>query len=437
MSSDRDGFWLTPAGEMPRSWRATRLRELTREVTERAGDQDGLPVLSVTKHRGIVRADAYFNKAVHSRDTANYKVVRKGQFAYATIHLDEGSIGRLTSEEAGLVSPMYTVFEVTGDLDRDFLLALLKSPPYLGRYAALGQGTINRRASISFESLGTLVIHNPPLAEQRAISTVLRAAADTVARTLAVIEKLQTAKFWTMRELLTHGHPAFVNQLRPFRESWPMGRVAPKVDKVPAHWALVRMTEVARLESGHTPSRDRSDYWNGGIPWISLQDTDGLQELEITQTRETVSDLGIQNSSARVLPKGTVVFLRTASVGLCSLMGRDMATSQHFANWVCGPKIDRRYLVQLFRHMKREWRRLQAGSVLPDVYMPVFENLQILLPPREEQAAIAAVGEAFDRRIAAERACLDQLQQTKRGLAQALLSGRVRVPQRARRREEA
>jgi type I restriction enzyme S subunit len=194
---------------------------------------------------------------------------------------------------------------------------------------------------------------------------------------------------------------------------------------------------VARLESGHTPSRSRPDYWNGGIPWISLQDTDGLEELEISETRETVSELGIQNSSARILPKGTVVFLRTASVGLCSIMGRDMATSQHFANWVCGPKLDPHYLVQVFRHMRREWRRLQAGSVLPDVYMPVFEKLQILLPPREEQAAIAAVGEAFDRRIAAERAYLEHLQETKRGLAQALLSGRVRVPPQALRREEA
>ena len=252
-----------------------------------------------------------------------------------------------------------------------------------------------------------------------------------------MIRQLRVAKLWTMRELLTHGHPTFTGRLRPFRETWPMGRVAPKLDKVPAHWSLVRLTDVARLESGHTPSRSRPDYWNGGIPWISLQDTDGLEALEIGQTRETVSELGIQNSSARVLPQGTVVFSRTASVGLCSRMGRAMATSQDYANYVCGDRLEPCYLVQLFRYMQPEWERLQEGSTHKTIYIPVFEKLQILLPPREEQAAIAAVGEAFDRRIAAEQVYLDQLQETKRGLAQALLSGRVRVPPQALRREEA
>lgn len=80
--------------------------------------------------------------------------------------------------------------------------------------------------------------------------------------------------------------------------------------------------------------------------------------------------------------------------------------------------------------MDREWNRLKEGSspTLKDIYMSVFERLKILLPPLEEQRAIADVGEAFDRRIAAETRYLAQLREVKRGLAEALLTGRIRLP---------
>ena len=190
----------------------------------------------------------------------------------------------------------------------------------------------------------------------------------------------------------------------------------------------IEQTKYAKLESGHTPDRERPDYWDGDIPWISLQDAEGLVGLEITETAETIGPEGLKNSSARLLPKGTVAFLRTGSIGLCSIMGREMATSQHYANWVCGKELEPRYLLQVFRHMGREWERLEAGSVLPDIYMATFKKLQILLPPLDEQRAIADAGEAFDRRIAAERTHLSELRAVKDALAQELLSGRVRLP---------
>ncbi|CAI9122233.1 restriction endonuclease subunit S [Brytella acorum] len=109
-------------------------------------------------------------------------------------------------------------------------------------------------------------------------------------------------------------------------------------------------------------------------------------------------------------------------------MGREMCTSQHFANWICGNKLDPYYLQQVFRHMSREWERLVAGSVLPDIYMGTFKALQILLPPLAEQKKIGEVGVAFDLRIEEERSTLTALSENRKALAQELLSGRVRLP---------
>lgn len=79
--------------------------------------------------------------------------------------------------------------------------------------------------------------------------------------------------------------------------------------------------------------------------------------------------------------------------------------------------------------MGREWERLSDGSTtLKNIFMPAFRSLRILLPPLDEQVLIADIGEAFDLRIQREQAALEQLTALKRGLAQALLSGRVRLP---------
>lgn len=420
----------TPAGPMPADWQLRRLGEFSREVNVRAGEANDLPLLSVTKHHGIVRAADYFGEGLVVRDTATYKVVSRGQFAYATIHLDEGSIGRLSNEDAGTVSPMYTVFEVGEELVPGFLLELLKSTLYLQRYQALIQGSVNRRASLPFKSLRTMAIHYPPPAEQRAITQILTAVDNTIRKTETYLDQLRATKHQVIRELLTKGHPDFQTKMARLKEVWRIGRVAPIVKRIPKHWELVMLTDVTRLESGHTPSRKHPEYWGGGTAWLSLGDTSEMKKLQVMTTAESVTQAGLDNSSARLLPADTVVLSRTAVRGLCSRLGRPMATSQDFVAFVCGERVLPTYLVQLFRHMKREWRRLEQGTSPTNktLYFSVFKRLKIALPPPEEQAAIAEVGESFDQRLVDETAALDQLREVKRGLAQALLTGRIRVP---------
>ncbi len=81
--------------EVPKGWREVRIGQIAREISNRNHASADIPVLSMTKHRGFVRSNEYFSKSVHSENTRQYKVVKRGQFAYATIHLDEGSIDYL------------------------------------------------------------------------------------------------------------------------------------------------------------------------------------------------------------------------------------------------------------------------------------------------------------------------------------------------------
>lgn len=208
----------------------------------------------------------------------------------------------------------------------------------------------------------------------------------------------------------------------------PVGFQQTDAGFIPADWRYMRLTEVARLESGHTPSRRKPSYWEGDIPWVSLHDTDALGANEIMRTAQTISTEGLQNSSARLLPKGTVVFSRTATVGKASIMGREMATSQDFANYICGPDVYNRYLVYLFRHMAPEWKKLMAGSIHNTVYMPVFRALKVVLPSRNEQQAIAQALSDADALIESLSLLLAKKRQIKQGAMQELLTGNKRLP---------
>jgi type I restriction enzyme S subunit len=207
----------------------------------------------------------------------------------------------------------------------------------------------------------------------------------------------------------------------------PNGFKETKSGWIPAEWESIQLTTIAKLESGHTPSRNHPEYWDGNIPWVSLHDAKELDRNEIHDTKHSISEKGVKNSSARLLPAGTVVFSRTATVGKASTLGRVMTTSQDFANFICGPRILNLYLVYLFRSMGRYWKRLMAGSTHNTIYMPDFRRLLVTLPPLKEQEKIVEVLSAFDEVIwKYEAATLARLKR-RRGLMQRLLSGKSRL----------
>ncbi|MES4880322.1 restriction endonuclease subunit S [Streptomyces sp. NPDC000349] len=170
-----------------------------------------------------------------------------------------------------------------------------------------------------------------------------------------------------------------------------------------SRWPTAPIRLVARLGSGHTPSRSKPEYWNDcTVPWITLADVwqirDGRTKV-ITETKEKVSLLGLANSAAVRHPAGTVILSRTASVGFSAIMGCDMATSQDFATWTCGPKLEPRYLLHALRGMAPDLKRVATGSTHKTIYMPDIEQLRVPLPPREEQRRIADFLDAETARI--------------------------------------
>lgn len=181
-------------------------------------------------------------------------------------------------------------------------------------------------------------------------------------------------------------------------------------------WTL--LGDLARLESGHTPSRGNPDYWDGGVPWIGIRDATAQHGERINDTFQHITESGLVNSSARLLPVGTVCLSRTASVGYVLEMGIPMATSQDFVNWVCGADLLPSYLRYLLVSEQDSVRRFAYGTTHQTMYFPEAKALHVLVPPLPEQQAIAEVLGALDDKIAANA----RLSETSARLAHLLFA---------------
>lgn len=182
-------------------------------------------------------------------------------------------------------------------------------------------------------------------------------------------------------------------------------------------WPRVQVRRVARLGTGHTPSRQHPEYWeNCTIPWLTLADVwqlrDGTKQV-VTETAESISELGLANSAAVLHPAGTVALSRTASVGFSGILGADMATSQDFATWTCGPELHPEFLLWALRGTIDQIRATTMGSTHKTIYMPDIEQIEIPLPPLETQKALASF-------LDDETARIDALIEKKRRLASVL-----------------
>ncbi len=219
----------------------------------------------------------------------------------------------------------------------------------------LGDQAGATRQALTKVQISDFEIPLPPLAEQERIARRLTselAAVDqaraAAADRLAAAESLPSAY---RRAAFGPEYPFSASPLMPTTATHPGWR-----------WHL--LSDLARLATGHTPSRRENSWWNGDIPWLQLPDIRAVDGKRVTQTSESTNELGLENSSAVLLPAGTVCMSRTASVGFVTIMERDMATSQDFVNWVCGPELDPDFLMHLLIACRRANRPCLIAALL-------------------------------------------------------------------------
>lgn len=195
----------------------------------------------------------------------------------------------------------------------------------------------------------------------------------------------------------------------------------------PKGWAWVRLGDIARLESGHTPSRNHPEYWDGDIAWIGIKDAREHHGGIINDTSQHVTQAGLDNSAARLLPADTVCLSRTASVGYVVIMGRPMATSQDFVNWVCSPAIEPAYLKWILLAEGDEGlRKFGKGTTHTTIYFPEVQAFHACVAPLNEQRRIVAKLDAVFAQTRAAKARLERLPALIEKLKRSILAAAFR-----------
>jgi type I restriction enzyme, S subunit len=347
-----------------------------------------------------------------------------------------GELGRaavVTQEAAGWLcgTGSLRVRVRPGTLDAGFTAYVLQSAATRSYFELVAVGT-------TMDNLNTAIVMGlpvplPPKQDQLRIAAFLDAQA-------ARIDSL-IAKKRHMIELLLARRASVAIYAVSGRIQGELGLESsslPWLEERPCHWREVLLRLVARLGSGHTPSREHPEWWNDcTIPWITTGEVYRLRSDRveyIDSTREMISELGLANSSAELHPADTVVLCRTASAGYSGIMKTSMATSQDFATWTCGPLLRPRFLLLCLRAMRQDLLgRLAMGSTHQTIYMPDIRSIRIPLPPVNEQdeivdAAWSRFG-AVDQLVTATERQIGLLQERRRALITAAVTGEMEIPE--------
>ncbi|HMJ46314.1 MAG TPA: restriction endonuclease subunit S [Ferruginibacter sp.] len=158
--------------------------------------------------------------------------------------------------------------------------------------------------------------------------------------------------------------------------------------KLPKGWILTTLGELCVINSGGTPDRRKPSFYKGSIPWVKSGE---LNFNIITETEEHISEIAIQNSSARVLPKDTLlVALYGATVGKLGILGIEAATNQAVAAIITSESILNRYLFFFLLHNKEKLLQQRQGGAQPNINQKILNDFIIPLPPLNEQKRIVS-----------------------------------------------
>jgi len=195
---------------------------------------------------------------------------------------------------------------------------------------------------------------------------------------------------------------------------------------IPKEWSVVPLRDIADFLGGGTPSKSRSEYWNGDIPWVSSSDVslNSIHELNITRY---ITGQAVKESATQLCPENTILIVTRVGVGKIAIAPTKLCTSQDFTNivlWQDNVEYVARALQPILHDMTNETQ----GTSIKGITTDEVKNTLITLPPIEEQKQIATVLSEMDELISLTEKGISKKKAIKQGAMQELLTGKRRLP---------
>lgn len=410
-----DGYKKTKVGIVPKEWTEHTLSEFFDFKNglnkEKEAFGKGTPIVNYTDvwgKRGLLKENIKGKVLLSKNEIDLYKVEEGDVFFTRTSE---------TIEEIGLSSVLLEpindcVFSGFVLRARPKKAGIVKEYNIYCYSSAIMRHEITRKSSMTTRALtnGTLLgevnINLPNQKEQEKIAEILQEQDRLIKLKEKLIEEKKKQKQYLMEALLT-------------------GKV--RLPGFTDEWVVIPLGQVSDMSSGGTPLTSKQEYFGNDHIWVSIADMSSSGKY-IFDSKIKLSNLGLNNCSARLFKKGTVLFAMYASIGECVIAGEECCTSQAILGIVPNiEKLNNEFLYYSLIQKKTSIIAMQQASSQPNLNKGLVQSIQIELPPRLEQIAIVNVLSKADDELDLLQKELEEQKRKKQSLMQLLLTGIVKV----------
>ena len=365
--------------EVPKNWTRVRCKDVLRETKIQVGEDSSKYTLLSLTINGIIVRDLSESKGKFPKEFNTYKIVKPNELVFCLFDVDETprTVGLVTQE--GMLTGAYSVFSVR-NVDVNFLYRYFISLDDRKALKPLYRGL---RKVIPLPAFLSMPIYFPPLSEQRAIADWLDAKCADIDAAIELqqrmIDKLKAYKTAVIHQAVTKGLDKNTN-IKDSGVQW--------IGEVPEHWEVCKVKNKFMIISGGTPKSDVESYWNGDVIWVTPADYN-TEDKVIIKGKRNITEEGLKNSSATILPKNSIVFSKRAPIGLVAINAVPLATNQGCLGCIPKLNVDTIYSYFLLSSFQKQFELLGSGTTFKEISLSSFSSFVIPLPPLSEQRAIA------------------------------------------------
>ena len=401
------GYKKTKAGILPADWDVHMLGECLSRVERpvEVKPDELYTQIGIRSHgKGL-----FYKEPVTGAALGNKAVfwIEPDCFIVNIVFAWEQAIGKTTQSEVGMIGshrfPMYR--PVNDRVDIDYLISYFLTKRGTDILEAASPGGAGRNKTLGQERFLKSKIVLPPIGEQQKIAAILTTQDRVIELKEKRLAEKQRQKKYLMQQLLTGE-----KRLPGFSGAWEKEKLG----------------KCASMCSGGTPDTKNEKYYGNDYIWISIKDMTSAGKY-ICSSERGLTEAGLLNCSARLFPKGTILFAMYASIGECSIAETECCSSQAILGIEPDSKLNNEFLYYLLSNSKGYFKSFGQASSQPNLNKGIVQSIVVQIPEIEEQAAIAEVLSAADRGIELLQQDIEQEKQKKKALMQLLLTGIVRV----------
>ncbi len=396
--------------EFDEEWEKKVLGEISNRVKRKNTNSVSKMPLTISGSLGLVDQITYFSKSVSAKNLDNYTLIKNGEFAYNKSYSNGyplGAIKRLERYDQGALSTLYICFKFNDSQSSEFMKHYFESDKWYKEVSQIAvEGARNHGLlNIPVNDFFSINLFTTMLTEQQKIGEFFSKLDRQIELEEQKLAKLEEQKKGYMQKIFSQelGFKDENGNEYPTWQSYKLGNLYKKG------------------KAGGTPKSTESKYYNGEVPFLSISDITEQGKF-IMNTEKSITQEGVDNSTAWLVPVNSINYAMYASVGYLSINKIEVATSQAIFNMVFEDNNLVEYIYYYLNHIRDKGilEKLVGTGTQSNLSASIMKSMYIKLPDYEEMVKITDFLSKVDKLIEKQNQKIDGLKERKKGFLQKM-----------------